>query len=112
MTRAICIKCGTEKHGAFTPCPSCNFMPRIDEDMALSLALTDRDQSPERLAALSEHIRQGKPIALREEDRQRAIESTRASGINRLIGRDEEGNDLNKRSKAVKNSSIWNRLFR
>lgn len=87
-------------------------MPRADEDLALSLALTDREQSPEQLAALSEHIRQGKPVALRNEDRQRAIEEMRASGINRMLGRDEEGNDLQRRSKASQKSSIWRRLFR
>lgn len=85
-------------------------MPRANEDLALSLSLTDREQSPEQLIALSEHIRQGKPVALSEENRQDAIESIRTSGINRLIGRDEQGNDLPRRSNAVKKMSFWKRL--
>jgi len=90
-------------------------MPRADEDLALSLALTGREQSPDQLRALSEHIRQGKPIALREEDRQRAVEDMNTSGFNRLLGRDEYGNDLSRRggveSHKKSKRSIWGKLL-
>ena len=41
MTKAVCFRCGDIKFGAFNPCGACGETPRNDEDLILSLAMTD-----------------------------------------------------------------------
>lgn len=41
MTIAVCIFCGAEKLGAWTPCPACACKVQTKEDAMLSLALSD-----------------------------------------------------------------------
>jgi hypothetical protein len=41
MTRAVCFKCGAIKFGAFCPCPECGDVPATEDDLALSLAMSD-----------------------------------------------------------------------
>ncbi len=41
MTIAICISCGAEKFGAWTPCPACGHKPQTKDDAMLSLALSE-----------------------------------------------------------------------
>lgn len=41
MTQAVCFKCGEMKHGAFTDCPHCGGRPVTDDELVLSLAMTD-----------------------------------------------------------------------
>ena len=41
MTQAVCFKCGEIKFGAFVLCPHCNARPSADEELVLSLAMTD-----------------------------------------------------------------------
>jgi hypothetical protein len=41
MTIAICISCGGEKVGAWTPCPVCDYKPQTKDDAMLSVALSE-----------------------------------------------------------------------
>jgi hypothetical protein len=41
MTQAVCFKCGSPKHGAFSDCGSCGARPQSDDDLMSSLAFTD-----------------------------------------------------------------------
>ncbi|MBZ0136154.1 MAG: hypothetical protein K8I27_07265 [Planctomycetes bacterium] len=59
MTMAVCIKCGEEKFGAWTPCSKCDFMPETDEEMAKSVILTDHHMPPESLKQVSALIKTG-----------------------------------------------------
>ena len=52
MTRAICIRCGADKLGAFTACFACRFDPTAPFDkeaMAKSLLLSDNRQDDRHL---------------------------------------------------------------
>ena len=62
MTLAICIRCGHEKLGALTPCPSCNFLPESSEDRAKSITLSDHNCDAEALRQISDRIRSGEPF--------------------------------------------------
>lgn len=57
MTAAICIKCGAEKFGALTRCQACNSTPRSENDVALSLVLSDHLSSKSQLAHYSHELR-------------------------------------------------------
>ena len=41
MTQAVCFKFGEMKHGSFTDCPHCMGRPVTDDELVLSLAMTD-----------------------------------------------------------------------
>src|SRR4030095_7703517 len=59
MTMAICIKCGAEKFGGFTPCQACGFRPVEVEDLARSLFLTDHHNKPDILLSIGRAIKDG-----------------------------------------------------
>lgn len=59
MTHAVCIRCGTEKFGAWTPCPQCRFTPETDEDMAKSVILTDHHINHEGLKQVAALLQSG-----------------------------------------------------
>ena len=60
MTVAICIRCGTVKRGALTPCPKCEFDPESNEDKAKAMLLTDHYLPEEQLKAIGDEIQNGK----------------------------------------------------
>lgn len=59
MTVAICIACGEQKFGAWTPCRTCGFQPENPVDKAKSLTLTEHHHTPEQLDELGRMIRAG-----------------------------------------------------
>jgi len=63
MTLAVCIKCGTEKFGAWVPCPFCGFNPTTRIDRAKSLMLSDHHYPAEELRSFGMLIERGKQIA-------------------------------------------------
>lgn len=85
MTKAICWRCGNLKHGAFNPCPSCGLEPLDDEDILISLYLTDHFQSDEDLQDFVGRIRSGQlihiPPDMRVEMFPMLLEVKRISGI-------------------------------
>jgi hypothetical protein len=65
MTIAVCLKCGTQKIGAFTPCVSCGYDPATDTDrrnQAKCLWLSDHHQKPDLLAAIGAQLKSGQPV--------------------------------------------------
>ena len=62
MTVAICITCGSIKHGALTPCRHCGFTPDDNESKAKSMIVTDHFLSKDDLDGIGERIRNGLPV--------------------------------------------------
>jgi hypothetical protein len=63
MTRAVCVRCGQGKAGAFARCLSCHYDPEKEgkEAQARSLLLSDRYLTVSQLKEASERIRSGEP---------------------------------------------------
>jgi hypothetical protein len=57
MTASVCFNCGTEKAGAFAPCPSCKSTPKGEAQFALSMALCEHLHSRRDLTIFAEDIR-------------------------------------------------------
>ena len=85
MTKALCWQCGEFKFGAFNPCPACNAEPGTEEEIMVSLLLTDHDLSEDELVSLQERIRGGAKIEIDVETRNTLLpvvdEVKRISGI-------------------------------
>ena len=64
MTEAVCFNCGEMKFGAFVDCPTCGVKPETDDDLAVSLALTDHYLDMATLEQLGLSIKSGKPPCL------------------------------------------------
>lgn len=62
MVAAVCIKCGSLKRGALSRCPGCSFLPRTEDDLVGSLALSDRHYDAVQLKELGAAISDGRPI--------------------------------------------------
>jgi hypothetical protein len=61
VTVAVCVKCGSIKHGAFNHCRVCRVRPETETDLAYSLALTDHYFSVDVLNQISADMKRGKP---------------------------------------------------
>ena len=81
MTIAICFKCGNFKKGAFNPCEKCNVLPKSEEELALSIVLTDHYLNQVDLEHLSTCINNGGRAELSSEMLREWIEQIRDSGI-------------------------------
>lgn len=68
MTHAVCIKCGTAKFGALTPCQQCNFEPTETRDCARSILLSDHHYPLFELDRIGEALRAGRPIVYDPEE--------------------------------------------
>lgn len=68
MTKSICFKCGAEKFGALTQCGSCHATPGDEDDLALSLVLSEHLSSRTQLEVLAHeirsHLKLSVPVAL------------------------------------------------
>ena len=92
MTKALCWQCGEFKFGAFTECLSCNAEPVKDEDLMISLLLTDHELSEDELLSYQERIRRGVKFQISEEIRQAllpAVEVAKRIMINENISSSE-----------------------
>jgi hypothetical protein len=71
VTRAVCIACGADKIGAFTPCFECRFDPSKPFDkvaMARSLVLSDHHQDAAGLDDASAVLRSGRALKWPDDD--------------------------------------------
>jgi hypothetical protein len=59
MTIAICFSCGALKFGAFCPCDKCGASPTEEDELAVSLMMTDRRMRMPELENLSEAMMRG-----------------------------------------------------
>lgn len=89
MTTVVCYKCGKFKTGAFTPCSNCKAMPKEDDDLILSLALTDHFFDRTTLKNMGAEIETGVKIQLEPETQQVLLQKIQepetASMLNWLI---------------------------
>jgi hypothetical protein len=81
MTMAVCFKCGVIKFGAFCPCQECAATPATEDEVALSLAMTDHYFDRETLERIGADIRVGKPIQLDDQTRNNLITQLRSMGV-------------------------------
>ena len=84
MTKTICFKCGAFKFGAFNQCFACYGEPLEDDEILISLVLTDHDLSEEELLFHQKRIQSGSKIVLNQ-DTKNALNPT-LSEIRRIIG--------------------------
>lgn len=77
MTFAVCFKCGHLKFGAFLPCDDCSALPQNEEEVALSLAMTDHYFDLETLKQIGTSIAHGKPPHLDEQTHAQMLELIR-----------------------------------
>src|SRR4051812_33408314 len=81
MTMAVCFQCGVIKFGAFVPCPKCSGCPQTEDDLALSLAMTDHYFDMPTLEQMGAAVRDGKPPHLDPESHARLVQDIRESGM-------------------------------
>jgi uncharacterized membrane protein YvbJ len=60
MIIAICKNCGTKKWGAFNQCKHCGFEPKIENELAESMFLTDHYFDKNTLKEISLAFQAGK----------------------------------------------------
>ena len=61
MTSAICCNCGEFKFGAFCECEECGHIPKTDDDLVLSLVMTDHYFDTDALESMGLAVREGNP---------------------------------------------------
>jgi hypothetical protein len=81
MTIAVCFQCGAQKFGAFCPCGECRAVPQTEDELALSLAMTDHYFDQQTLDQMGAAVRDGKPPHLSPETREGLLASLRRHGI-------------------------------
>lgn len=91
MTMAVCFKCGVIKFGAFVPCPECSAAPRTEDDLALSLAMTDHYFDMPTLEQMGAAVREGEPPHLAPETHAQLIDMIRSTGLLEKLAEMAEG---------------------
>ena len=81
MTIAVCFKCGAAKWGAFNSCDQCGASPHSEDDLALSMLLSDHYFDETGRKELSAAIAAGNPPRLDEETRRKVILALRKIGM-------------------------------
>lgn len=69
MTKAVCCYCGEFKYGAFLPCQKCSSVPETDDQLMLSLAISDHYLDDAALTAVSKDIATGNCPQLDEDSK-------------------------------------------
>ena len=59
MTTAVCYKCGAIKLGCWTTCDRCRVSPSSEDELVVSMALSDHFLNSRALLRLSEHVAAG-----------------------------------------------------
>ena len=102
MTTAVCVKCGGIKHGGFTTCGECGFLPASEFDLAYSLALTDHYFDQNKLQEISKDMRAGQPRpSLPPEQEEEFLKAIRDDQIRKILPSNNsvKGNGREKRKK-------------
>jgi hypothetical protein len=89
MTTAVCFRCGELKFGAFCPCDKCGETPASDDELVLSLAMTDHYFDKATLEEMGQKVREGDPPHLDPESREQLLQVLRqvraAPGVTGLL---------------------------
>lgn len=84
MTTAVCFQCGHLKFGSFLPCDQCQARPRTEDEMIVSLAMSDHYFDQPTLEQMGQYIQEhGVPPRLDPESEKafrRNFEEIKASG--------------------------------
>jgi len=64
MINAICFRCGAGKDDAMSPCRACSARPVLDEEVAMSLFLSTKFMTPDRLGPASRLLQAGQPVTI------------------------------------------------
>jgi hypothetical protein len=81
MTTAVCFNCGEIKFGAFTSCDQCMVTPVYEDDLAISLAMTDHYFDIPTLEQMASDIRSGKRLTLEPETYESLIQLVRMKDV-------------------------------
>ncbi|QDV49951.1 hypothetical protein [Gimesia fumaroli] len=95
MTKAVCFQCGHLKFGSFLACDECQAKPKTDDELIVSLAMSDHYFDQETMESMGEYIREhGHPPHLDPESEKtfrRNFEEVKASGALDQLFQDNEG---------------------
>jgi hypothetical protein len=69
MTEAVCFHCGETKWGSFNACENCGSKPKSDDDLMLSLMLTEHNLSADEFVRFARSIKAGRPPVIPESER-------------------------------------------
>jgi len=89
MTQAVCFSCGEMKFGAFTACKQCGKLPRTDDELVLSLAMTDHYFKLDTMLQMGQSVKDGHPPHLDETTRKNLLEDLaklRKTPVGKLLG--------------------------
>ncbi len=75
LTKAVCFNCGEFKLGAFRACSLCKRGPETDDQLVMSLALTDHYFDLQTLKVMGKDIKNGKVLQLDEQTRENLLSS-------------------------------------
>lgn len=106
MSISVCFKCGTTKLEPACPCTKCRTTPASEDELAVSMALTDTLMSNDELHDIAGTIAAGKPYKLEPELRTRMIVALRKSG---RFSKAKRATDINDQGKVKRHP--WWRLF-
>ncbi|WP_298862714.1 hypothetical protein [uncultured Gimesia sp.] len=85
MTKAVCFQCGHIKFGSFLPCDQCQAKPQTDEELIVSMAMSDHYFDQVSLESMGEYTKEnGHPPQLDPESEKvfrRNFEEAKASGV-------------------------------
>ncbi len=85
MTVAVCFNCGELKLGAWTPCQHCHTLPKEDDDLVQSLALTDHFLDKSALENMSKLIANGQKMPLDVDTYQKLLQHIQSPQNARVI---------------------------
>ena len=69
MARAICLKCGELKRGAFNGCPTCHSSPRTEDERITSMMLTEYYLDEQTMMGYQDRIRKGAVVVVDENNK-------------------------------------------
>jgi glutaredoxin len=84
MTIAACFNCGEIKFGGFTSCPKCKRAPETDDDLAISLELTDHYYSQTELEKFGAQIKAGIRFQIDDATREHLLSGIPPASLNKL----------------------------
>ena len=87
--RGICIKCGAVNTGSFVACRVCGFQPINDRDLALSLAVNEKNLAV-KFNEVTQAIHLGAAPQLSDAEYNELVRHVRSSGVKRMMGLDDE----------------------
>lgn len=75
MTKAVCFNCGSMKFGAFVECKECHLRPISDDDLAMSLAMTDHYFDENTMKVMAADIKRGEKLKLDDASKANILKS-------------------------------------